>query len=490
MVSGKVHARYTRRVRDVALSGSQVLIELKVRRFRCGNVDCPAVTFTEQITALTSPHARYTPLARQVLTHIGRAVGGRAGARLATGLGLRGAKDTLLRLVRSLPDPPVGPIRVLGVDDFALRKGARYATLLVDLEHHRPIEVLAGRDAEPLAAWLAGHPEIQVICRDRAGAFAEAARTGAPQALQVADAWHLWRNLAEAVEKTVGAHHGCIRAAFSPETATPAARQETTGAAGPTPGALDVCGRPRRLVERTRRRYAAISELQATGCSLGAIGRQLHLDRDTVRRFVRATSEELLVKATHRASILEEFIPYLHQRWNAGCHDIPRLHAELRFRGYGGSIQTVRRYLRPFKGTGAPPAPPVVPRPRRVVRWIMTNPGNLADEDATDLKRIRAVCPELEAVTGYVRDFAAMMRDRRGDRLSEWMEHVLAEDLPALHSLVAGFGRDLDAVIAGLSTSYSSGQVEGQVTRVKLRKREGYGRANLDLLRTRVLHPP
>jgi transposase len=490
-VSGRVHGRYVRRLTDATVSGAGVVIELLVRRFKCLNPVCRAVTFAEQIGGLTSPHARYTPLVREQLTSIALALAGRAGARLATVLGLRVAKDTLLRLVRAAPEDPVGEIRVLGVDDFALRKGDSYATILVDLETRRPVDVLPGREAEPLAAWLNGHPEVEIICRDRAGAYAEGARTGAPQALQVADAWHLWHNLGEAVEKTVTAHHACVRAAF--EAAAPT---------DPPPGddiwqipeasadaMLDVCGRERRLVTRTRERYAAVQQLLTDGSTLEGICRTLRLDRSTVRRFARATSiEELLVKATNRSSILDEYKPYLHQRWSDGCREASQLHEELRTLGYRGSIQTIQRYLRPFKSsTAAPPAPRPAPRPRRIVRWIMTDPGHLTAEDAANLKEIRSACPELDAVTRHVRDFAAMMRDLRGEQLPDWMDRVLADNLPALHSLVTGLRRDQDAVTAGLSTPWSSGQVEGQVTRVKLLKRQGFGRANLDFLRKRVL---
>ncbi|MFG2526158.1 ISL3 family transposase [Streptomyces sp. NPDC048527] len=395
MPSWRVHGRYWRRLADAPLGGAPVVIEFMVRRFKCLNSRCSAVTFAEQVSGLTSPHARYTPLLRAVLTSIALTLAGRPGARLAAALSVRVAKDTFLRLLRAVPEPPSAQVRVLGVDDFALRKGNSYATVLIDLEARRPLDVLPGRDAAPLAEWLRGHPEVEIVCRDRAGAYAEAARSGAPQAMQVADGWHLWRNLAEALEKTVGVHHGCIRAAF----ATP--RVTTEPGAGdlvtegppiaesvpfvPPDGTLDFAGRPRRLVARTTERYEAVQQRLAEGKSLRAIGRELRLDHSTVRRFARAeTLDELLVKAINRATLLDEYKPYLHQRWIEGCHSIPQLHRDLREQGFTGDVQCVRRYFRPFKkphstllkdppGPSPDPRPP--PKPRRLVRWIMTDPS-------------------------------------------------------------------------------------------------------------------
>lgn len=182
-----------------------------------------------------------------------------------------------------------------------------------------------------------------------------------------------------------------------------------------------------------------------------------------------------------------------------GCCDVPKLHRESREQGFTGNAQSVRRYFRPFMKPHSPrpktpAAPPSelrpTPKPRRVVHWIMTNPGRLAAADAAELKEIRTACPELDAVAWHVRDFADMMRDLRGSQLSSWMERVLADDLPFLRTLVNGLRRDLDAVTAALTTPWNSGQVEGQVTRVKLLKRMGFGRASLTLLRKRILHSP
>ncbi|MET9378847.1 ISL3 family transposase [Streptomyces sp. NPDC002992] len=482
--SRRIHGRYERRLVDAPLGGLPVEIVLLIRRFKCLTVDCPAVTFAEQVPGLTRPHARHTPVLRELLARVAQALAGRPGARLARRLGMSAAKDTLLRLLRDAELVEPSRVRVLGIDEFALLKGRTYATLLVDLEARRPIDVLPGREAAPVARWLAAHPEVKIICRGRASAYAEAARKAAPQAVQVADAWHLWNNLAKAVEKTVTSHYGCIRAAYAavhpPAAPEPPAEPD---------GMLDVRGRPRRIVATIRERHRAVHEFLAQGRSLRGISRDLDLDYYAVRRYARtAHVDELLVKVTQRRALLDDYKPYIYQRFAQGCRNASQLFREIRDQGFPGDRSVVNSYVRLLKqGTITEPPPPALPKPRRALRWITTRPEHLRPEESVGLKEVRAACPELDATVEHVRAFGSLLHEHRGEDLHNWIERVGRDDLPALRQFADGLRRDRGAVVAGLSSTWSSGQVEGQVTRVKLLKRAGYGRANLDLLRTRIL---
>jgi len=502
--STRVHSRYRRRLSDAPIGARVVVIGLRVRRFFCDNCGCARRTFVEQVPGLTTSYARRTGLLRGLLEAVGVALAGRAGARLATVLGMPTSRDSLLRLVRALPDPPVGEIAVLGVDDFAVRRNRSYGTVMVDVLTHRPVDLVKERTAQVLADWLAEHPEVRVICRDRSGAYAEGARTGAPRAIQVADRYHLWANLGEAVEATVLAHRACL-VESPPEPTEPATDDDPDNASGDHEYDGDVhdggdelapldYASPTRLETRTRERHAAISELRAKGYSLNAIRRELGLSFRTVYRFTQATDvEELLVATRNRAYSLDRFKPYVHRRWNAGVTEATVLHAELIKLGWTGSLRTLQRYLQRFRNSDrrpgpAPPEPDKKATPRRVTSWIMTNPEHLPAGNQVRLKQILARCPELEATAKHVSSFAAMMGQLTGkEQLPGWLDAVAADDLPALHSLAAGMRRDQDAVTNGLSLPYSSGQVEGTVTKIKYLKRQMFGRANFDLLRKRVL---
>jgi len=457
--SARVHSRYQRRLADAPVGGRRVVLRLGVRRFFCDHADCRARTFTEQVTGLTTRYARRSPLLRGMLEQVGLALAGRAGARLAGGLGLPTSRTTLLRLLRALPGPEVAEVAVLGVDDFAFRRGRVYGTVLVDMATHRPVDLLGDREAQTFATWLGEHPGTQVICRDRAGAYADGARTGAPEAIQVADRWHLWHNLAEHVEKTVLGHRACLREPV-PETAPTPPPVES---AAPAP--LE-----KKIVTRTTQRYTQVQDLRAQGESILAIARSLHPDVQTVRRFAHATSlDQLLAKTVERASVLDAFTSYLHQRWMKGCTDAAALTQEIKAQGYTGSDQTVRRYLRPFRqGRLAPPPGPAAPTVREVTGWILRRPDALDTAEQARCKDVLARCPHLDAATAHVAAFAEMLTGLHGDRLDGWIATVEADDLPGLHSFTTGVRRDQQAVANGLTLPYSSGPVEGTVNRIKM----------------------
>ena len=486
--SCRVHSTYGRRLADAPAGGRPVVIRLTVRRFFCSNPACAAVTFAEQVDGLTSRRARRTPQLARILTGIALALAGRAGARLAALLDLAAGRSSLLRLIMALPDPGHGPVTALGVDDFAFRRGHSYGTLLIDVDAGRPVDLLPDREADTLATWLRAHPGTEMICRDRAGAYAEGARTGAPAAIQVADRWHLWHNLAEHAEKTVAAHHRCVRDHY-------AALEQATAQQAPDPGqvadqATTAHAENRARVVRARQRYEQVQALKAEGKNVTTVMRDLRLAPGTARRYYRAASVDEVVAGTLTGwpSNLDDYKPFLHHRWNSGCTNIQQLHREITARGYRGSYGTVYAYLRPFKALPcAPPAVPAPPKVRHLTSWILRDPATLDESEQASLDGVRAHCPHLDALARHVTAFAKILTGRHGEQLDTWIAEVSADDQPDLRSFITGLKRDYQAVLNGLTLPYSSGKVEGNVNRIKMLKRQMYGRAGFDLLRKRVL---
>ncbi|MGW6362450.1 ISL3 family transposase [Streptomyces sp. NPDC055092] len=485
-LSSRVHSQYVRRLADSAVGGRPVLIELRVRRFRCGQRLCRQATSAEQVDGLTVRHGRRSAGLQTVLERLAVMLAGRAGARLSQTLAAGVSRSTLLRLIRRLPEPESSTPRVLGVDDFALRKGHSYGTILIDVESRQPIDLLPDRTTATVAQWLAEHPGVEVICRDRSTAYAEAGRLGAPSAIHVADRWHIWSNLAEAVEKTVVQHRALLREPHESATAQVIAAIESTSPEPSSPAGLRTTGR---LSDRVRERHADVHSLLDQGVGLRAIARQLGLARNTVRRFANAADpDELLVgRWTGRASILDPYTPYLHQRWAEGCTVARRLFEEVRERGYPGGESVVKKYVAKLRESFPHDPPRKAPSVRNVTSWLTRHPDRLTDDQTQQLKAILVRCPALDRTAHHVRAFAELMNNRQGKYLDQWITRVKADDLPALHTFVTGLGQDLDAVVAGLTLKWSSGAVEGQNNKIKMLKRQMFGRANFDLLRKRVL---
>jgi transposase len=531
--STRTHSRYQRTVADFAWAHIPVVLRLHVRRFFCLNPACARLTFSEPLPTIVVPFARRTIRLTAEQRQLGVDVGGEAGARTAQRQGMPLSPDTLLRLVRREPPTAHPTPRHLGVDDFALRKGQVYGTILVDLDQHQPIDLLPERSAEILERWLKNHPGVEVITRDRATEYADGATRGAPDAVQVADRFHLLQNVREMLQRLLERHQAALQATTKADTAPADAAPVVADDAGaamtdsPTNQLAEanassdtVSMPPPRLpkaVQQSQNRrdrrltsYTTVRALHRQGLSLRAIAEQLHLSRKTVRRFVIA--DQFPERATRRSapSKLDPFLPYLQQQLAAGQDNAMQLWRELREQhGYTGSRALVSRWVARHRHL-CPVSDPAAPQPRRRGRpaapagalapppqrrcsarqaaWLLVRrPDELEDADRRIVERLCQHSAAIDTAYHLAQDFIQIVRERQATALDGWLDRATASDIPEIDSFVAGLQRDHAAVQAALELSWSNGQVEGQVNRLKLIKRSMYGRANFDLLRQRVL---
>jgi len=497
--SAHLHSRKRRRLADLPWQGLAVCLNLQLRRFYCRTPTCERRTFTERVPAVVAPHARRTTRLATVLEAVAFALGGEPGARLLTALGLVTSPDTLLRTITAAPLADAPTPRILGVDDWASRRGQTYGTLLVDLERRRPVELLPGRSAASFAAWLRAHPGVEVISRDRGGAYAEGGRQGAPDAIQVADRFHLAKNIGDALERVLQRHRVALRHAAAARSA-----DEVPAPAVPAPGAPSpsaTAATPTPYHQHRQRLYAEMAQLAAAGWSKAAIARQVGVHTVTVRAYLLAGGPpDLTARGPKPGACRGGHEAYLRERWRAGCRDAKALWGELCAEGYRGSPRTVQRLVagwrtldEPRRGkrpAGLPPAPlppPRPPSPRRVRWWLLRPADERSPAQATLLAALLAHSPEIAVAAALARDFLALLRERDPAALDGWLVRAASDEVPEFRELAAGLAQDRAAVEATLRLDWSNGQVEGHVNKLKLVKRAMYGRAGFPLLRRRVL---
>lgn len=505
-LSSRTHSRYVRSAADLPWQGVAVRLQLHTRRFFCLNDDCQQRIFCERLAKMIAPYARRTLRLNDALRIIGFALGGKAGARLAVALGMSVSHDTLLRRIRQAALPTHPTPRVLGVDDWAKRKGHRYGTILVDLEKRRPIDLLPDREAATFAAWLTAHPGVEVISRDRGGAYADGARSGAPEAVQVADRFHLLKNLTETVERFIGRKQRFIREAVKGMTPSQGSPAEVTRPVAvvnnesvPLADALEekrvTPGREHRYA-----RYLEVREMRRQGASIKSIAEHFDMHRRTVRLFLRADAYPERATTRARGSCIDRFVPYLKERWDAGCHNSAQLYREIRVQGFGGKASSVRHYLGRWRAqlplslrrrrkneAREYPLPPVIPSSRRTAWQLLRDSKELTDEQRSFAEQLSLACPEVKTVRRLGQDFQRMVKEREGGKLNEWLAAAGESGVVELSGFAANLQRDKQAVEAALKYEWSQGQVEGQINRLKMVKRQMFGRANFDLLRARML---
>jgi transposase len=489
VLSGHVHSHYTRLLADLPCQGRIAMVRVQARRFRCANTDCPRRIFTERLPAIVQPWGCRSERLADVQRQLGLALGGAAGARLADHLAMPVSGATLLRLVdrTALPAPPQP--RVIGIDEYAKRRGLTYGTILCDLERGEVIDLLPDRDAATVAAWLKQHPSVQVIARDRASVFGRAIRDGAPTAVEVADRWHLLRNLGDALRAAVGRHRDAVTTATAPLVANGAAMPEAARVIGTTGPALDALRRQRR--EQRRACYTAIQRLHEEGVPPRLIAPTVGMSQRTIERWLTAGGAP-----EHRrppmASMLDPFRSDLEQRWNAGCRKATALWHEIKQQGFKGSLQTVARWAAARRVAALPDPVTIsagsaaIDRPsQRRCGWLLgCEPDKMDAGERTFVKRITDAVPALGIAADLARRFAAMVRSGDATGLDAWLDAAHASEFAGF---AQGLSRDLAAVRAAITEPWSTSPVEGQINRVKTMKRQMYGRAGHALLRIRLL---
>ncbi len=491
----RIHSRYDRTVADLPWQGIAVRFHLSVRRFFCDNRDCSRRIFAEQLPEVVNRYARKTVRLADALTELAFLVGGEAAARIARTFGLLVSPDALLNAVKKAPIPSFSEPRVLGIDDFAFKKGHIYGTILIDQERRCPIDLLPDRDADSVAGWLQQHPGIEIISRDRGKCYREGATAGAPDAVQVADRFHLLKNLGDTVEEILKRHHRQIREAAhqlaktaeieAQETPKPLTQEEQRKAEGH---------------QRREERFAEVQALHQQGHGITSIARKTGFDRKTVREYLKEETCPQYPVRYSRPGILSPFHDYLEKRWHEGCHNAAVLYQEIVALGYTGKGTRLRDFLQPFRVGSVPRSrSPAGVRVREgvpaasVVRWWLLGHSTTKDASKASWQRdfiatLGSICPEIRAVQELAVAFGTMVKDCRVDELDGWLERAKSCNISEIRGFAKGLVQDEAAVRAAMSRPWSNGPVEGQVNRLKFLKRSMYGRAGFDLLRARVLH--
>lgn len=496
-LSDDIHGYYERTLLDLPIAQLSVRIKLCVRRYRCQTSSCAQQTFGQRLPGFVEPYQRLSNRLLTRLYHIAQATSGQAGARLAGKLAMPTSGSTLLRIVRRYPESGRELPRVLGVDDWAIRKGRCFGTILVDLERHRVVDLLPDRTAATLKEWLQTQSDVEWVARDRSLEYALGISQGAPRAVQVTDRWHLLKNLGEAAERALQELYPRLKERVTDDQTSAAAGSGALRGNFPRREADERARQERRL--KRIKRYELIRYLSVSGLSQQRIASLLNISRGTVIRYARAETFPERESGSRRASILDPHLLYLESRYQAGCNDARQLWREILRQGYPGSPSQVRKWMQwrrkqPRERVLEAPATKAVPSAivllpsaKALTRLLIRRPATLAADDHR-LRQHLCTIPEIATVETLVRTFQDIVRERLPEMLENWLSQCRGSRIDTFVHFADSLAQDGSAVRAALETNWSNGQTEGQVNRLKLLKRQMYGRANLDLLRRRVLY--
>ncbi|MBK1439660.1 ISL3 family transposase [Parapedobacter sp. ISTM3] len=481
--AGKVHSYYTRRFSDLPAFGSPCTLFLKARKFRCRTDECPVKIFTERFGDHFSAYKRKTERLAKALYNLAIQNGGRPGERLCNLLSMPASDNTLLRLVHSAPMPERPNVTELGVDDWAMKKRDRYGSILVDLSTNKPIGLLPDREEDTLSGWLKAHPGIRTVSRDRYGNYRRAVSCGAPRAIQVADRWHLLKNLGEAVRKMLEREHVAMRKA----------RESQAVSAGAQKARIRSLASPRQ-----HEKFRQVKDMLARNIPVREIARVTKMSRITIRKY--RDCDELPRRHCTLSSGLGKHLEFISERLAAEPDlQLKQLLAELQTRGYRGAYSTLSDGLAQFglrcgkkqRMKKVLPADSVFWRPSKAVALFFQDSDKLPLPQQKFLADLRSKSIQLDKTFGLVRDFRHMMLKERSSReLDGWIDAANDSGINEVAGFANGLLQDYQAVKNAFDTKWSNGPVEGNVNRLKTIKRQMYGRGSLDLLERRLILTP
>ena len=495
--SEAIHSLYRRTIADLPWGLQSVRLHLHVRKFFCRQPTCARHVFTERLPAVVAPYARRTVRLTEVVRLLAFALGGEPGARIVGRLGMATSPATLLRLIRRTAVVEAPTPRALGVDDWAQRKRHTYGTILIDLEQRHLVDLLPDRTADTLAAWLQDHPGIEIISRDRSGAYADGAARGAPDAMQVADRFHLTRTLGEVLDRCFNRYRGEIKEIERPDS-LPRTEEGSSIPIRPAPPRPSLEAEKGRKRAARQARYTLIRERYLKGASISELARELKLNWKTVRKYAEADQCPERPLRPRRPRLLTPYEPFLLQRWAEGCHNGVRLYREIAAQGFSGSRIHVARFVAqlrrdqdtaPMVAANNSPVPSEGLTPRDAT-WLVIRPVQArTPAEQTALDQLTQLAPDIERAVVLGERFLALLRQRQGDlACDQWVTDAAASGVPELRRFATKLKQDLSAVRAACREEWSNGQTEGQVHKLKLLKRSMYGRAKFDLLRLRLLN--
>lgn len=464
-----------------------------MRRFRCANPACPQTTFAEQFPDWLPAYARRTVRLTDVMRQVGFEVSAESSRRVLKALRITTSGDTVLRIVkRTLVAVPT-QLKVVGLDDWAIRKGQRYGSIIIDQETHRVVELVKGRLSDDIQPWFKAHPEIEIVTRDRSTDYRHGLETAAPQALQIVDRFHLLMNLRKLAQRVVTSAYNHLKKL----PVSPGLRPKCP------PFARSPSEQKRQEATRQKRLelYQEVQRLKREGISAANVA--LHLNRNyyTIRALYRADTfpERMPGRTPH--SILSPYVDYLDQRVVAGCSNAAHLFAEIQAQGYPGSLNVVRRWLRAKRllagedpatvRTGLPitNSSTLLPSNYKLSWLLVLSPDKLDDEDRPILDHILQEASVRQFYT-LAQDFRLLLKARSVSAFDAWLDTADQSPLNTVRTFAHALRAEYPFIRAALEYEYSNGQTEGQVNRLKFIKRQMYGRASFELLRQKVLYNP